>query len=62
MGLVRDIHNRIVTEFCEEVEAKAVLDTTGPPAPLGSVALGNVCFDQAAHLPFLIKPHLAVLA
>jgi hypothetical protein len=51
-----------VTQFGEEVETKAILDTTSTSSPLGSVALGNICLDQSTHLSLLIKPHLAMFA
>jgi len=47
-----------MTQFSKEMETKAILDTTGTPSPLSSVALGNIGLDQAAHLPLLIEPHL----
>ena len=60
--LMENIHDCIVAEFCEEVETKAILNTTGTSSPLSSIALGNICLDQAAHLSLLIEPHLAMLA
>jgi hypothetical protein len=52
----------VVSQFGEEVETQAILNTTGTSSPLGSVALGNVGLDQATHLPLLIEPHLAVFS
>ena len=49
-----------MTKFGEEMETKAILDATCTSPPLGSVALGNIYLNQAAHLPLLIKPHFAV--
>jgi len=51
-----------VTQFGEEVKTKAILNATGTSSSLGSVALGNIGLVQAAHLPLLIEPHLAMLA
>ena len=59
---MEDTHDCIVTQFGEEMETKAILNTTSTPPPLGGVALGNVCLDQSAHLPLLVKPHLAVFS
>jgi hypothetical protein len=59
---VGNIYDCIVTKFGEEVETKSILNTTGTSSPLGSVALGNVCLNQAAHLSLLIEPHLAMFS
>ena len=59
---MEDAHNCIVTQFCEEVKAKTILDTTSTPPPLSGVALGNVCLDQAARLSLLVEPHLAMFS
>ena len=55
-------HNCVVTEFGEEVETEAILNTTRTSSPLGSVALGNIGLDQAAHLSLLVEPHLTMFA
>lgn len=55
-------HNRIVTQFGEEVETKAVLNTASASSPLSSVAPGNIRLDQAAHLSLLIEPHFAMFS
>lgn len=55
-------HNRIVTQFGEEVETKAVLNTTGASSPLSSVAFGNIRLDQAAHLSLLVEPHFTMFS
>ena len=60
--VVRGAHDRIMTQFGEEVETKAILNTTGTPSPLGRVALGDIGLDQSADLSLLIEPHLAMLA
>ena len=51
-----------MAKFGEEVETKAILNTTGTSSPLGSIALSNVRLNQAAHLPLLIEPHLTMFA
>jgi len=55
-------HDRIVTQFGEEVETEAILNTTGTSSPLGGVAPGDMGLDQPAHLSLLVKPHLAMFA
>ena len=57
---MEDTHDCIVTQFGEEVETKAILNTTGTSSPLGSVALGDIGLDQSTHLSLLIEPHLAM--
>jgi len=59
---VEDSHNCVVTEFSKEMETKAILNTTGTTSSLSSVALGNICLDQAAHLSLLIELHLAMFS
>ena len=58
--LTEVIYGRIMTKFGEEMETEAILDAACASSPLGSVALGNIYLDQAAHLPLLIKPHFAM--
>ena len=59
---MEDAHKCIMTLFGEEMEAKTILNTARTSSPLGGVALGNVGFDQPAHLSLLIESHFAMFA
>lgn len=38
-------HQGVMTSFGEEVETYSILDAARSPSSLGSVTLGNECFD-----------------
>lgn len=44
-----------MSDLCEQMETKAVLDAARAATALSSIALRDKCFDQSAKLPFLVE-------
>ena len=49
------LHLSVVPQLGEEVEGEALLDTTGPTAALGGVALGDPRLDELRDLSLLVE-------
>jgi hypothetical protein len=45
----------VMSEFGEEMEAETRLNSTSTASSLSSIALSDVCFDQATDLAFFIE-------
>jgi hypothetical protein len=52
---MKGTYQGVVSGFCEQVETNASLNTSGTSATLCSIAFGDVRFNEATNLPFLIE-------